>query len=267
MIVPGKRNRRAVAERNREVDGFPNQIPFVGRKDEYAIACSFRQPLESQRKPIAAKRLDLLLHLLVFPKELRNSLDKLVLLYRKQVRQPKRLFISPAVVGERPLSAKDVQTDSALITHKVKKLDLTDLPCFCNVRCAASTDIDVSDSNDPYVLSQIKLASIVQSGKLSRARIANTHILVFPNCAIGKLFNLIELLARQLSVEIQRDVPVTEVEADVFISVQTVDDPRHDMLSGMVLHSEEPKIKIDLPTYSLSKRERSPYGMNDLAML
>ncbi|MFN7980251.1 MAG: hypothetical protein U0Q11_00160 [Vicinamibacterales bacterium] len=100
------------------------------------------------------------------------------------------------------------------------------------------------------------------------ARVANGHRKIAPDRVVDGLFNLRNLLGRQLTIDVNRAGLTSEMKADGTSAGEVFDDRRQQMLTGVLLHVIESADPGDIAAYRRSEsRRRTGDDVHDVALV
>jgi hypothetical protein len=130
------------------------------------------------------------------------------------------------------------------------------------MRRTAGAGIHALDRYDADVFRERKLCAIDHRGKLLGARIRNTDGKIFENGLVCKILHAIEHGTIHNNVNI-KGYDISKVEANVFRTVQTMQDARNDMLACVALHALKAKRKIYLTRNDVTHIRRTAEKMEN----
>ena len=150
--------------------------------------------------------------------------------------------------------------------RKRKDLDQTHFTGASDMGSAAGADIRVLNRHDSHRALQFFLGTIGNLFPFFFGGISDDDRLIGPDDLIGLPFNFSDLIGIQPAAVIDLN-RIAHMKADIFISVQLMNDTGHDMLTGMILHEIKTSVPVDHAMDFRTGREFFFRIMNDFVIL
>ena len=168
-----------------------------------------------------------------------------------------------SVVREGPLSAGNVETDTALVVHDVRDLHDPHLGCGVTVGGAAGADVDTRDLDDPDVVGEFQLAPVIQILQGLLLRKPGLHRDVRPDGPVHFQLQLLQSFGVDGAAEIKRGLRLAQVEAHIVVAESCVHPAGKHVLAGVLLHEIKAPRPVDLSGHRGSFLQRTVQHVGD----
>ncbi len=123
-----------------------------------------------------------------------------------------------AVIFQCAVAALNADAHAAFVFDGIGDFDDADLTGLPDMGGTTGANIVSRDRYDAHRAGQCYFAPVFQSIQLFTGKIGGANINIFPDCFVGKAFDLFELFRGQNAVKIKSDIFYAEMETDVIIT-------------------------------------------------
>ena len=123
------------------------------------------------------------------------------------------------------------------------------------MRSTTSTDIVCLDGYDTNGAGEFLFAAIGHTGEFSSIGVGDSDRDILNDSLIGQTLDLLQLRISQDSIEVDGHRVGSHVKANIVQTVKTVNQPRHNMFTRVLLHIGEANIPVQLAMDSLPRGE------------
>ena len=117
------------------------------------------------------------------------------------------------------------------------------------MRAAARAAVRAGEGHDAHVALERLFAAVVDRVQLRAAVELDVDGVILIDVPVRRCLDLQQLLPRNVGVEVDGHALHAHVEAHIVAAVARADQPRADVLAGVLLHMVEAPRPVDLPVY------------------
>ena len=155
-------------------------------------------------------------------------------------------------IAVRPPAAQQLDAHALAELLHGEKLHDADLSAPHDVRAAARAAVRAGEGHDAHVALERLFAAVVDRVQLRAAVELNVDGVILIDVPVRHRFDLQQLLPRNVGVEVDGHALRAHVEAHVVAAVARADQPRADVLAGVLLHMVEAPRPIKPPMHRLA---------------